>query len=115
MALFILPQDDSGSYASSCKLLGINQQGNYTARGLNNVAAYDKYLQLTGDIVTGDMALCRYFFGKLTSESKQSITITLEPIYTFGIDKYVTTCTPRKRARMERWEPSLDDYEREEI
>ena len=68
VALFVLPQDDTVSYDSPCKLIGINQQGNYTAHGLENRAAYDKYLHLTGDIVTGEMVLCRYGFGELTSE-----------------------------------------------
>ena len=79
VTLFVLPQDYSGSYDSSCKFIGVNRQGNYTAHDLENRAVYDKYLQLTEDIVPGDMVLCRDGFGELTSESKKSITIILEP------------------------------------
>ena len=65
------------------------------------------------------MLLCRDGFGSFTSESEQSITITLNPwkyerVYTFGKDKSGTACTPRKRARMEIWDPSLDYYKRED-
>ena len=42
VTLFVLPQDDSGSYASLCECLGVNRQVNYTARGLENKSAYDK-------------------------------------------------------------------------
>ena len=102
------------------KLLVVNRKGNYTAHGLENRAAYDKYLQRNGDIVPGEIVLCRDIIRKLTTESEQSITITIDPwkyerVYTFGEDESGTACTPRKRARMVRWEPSLDDYEREEI
>ena len=34
VVLFVLPQDDRGSYVSSWKFLGINQQGNYNGNGL---------------------------------------------------------------------------------
>ena len=63
VVLFVLQKDDSGSYAPSWTLLGVNRQGNYTARGLENRAAYDKHVQLTGDIVPGEMVPCRYGFG----------------------------------------------------
>ena len=107
VSLFVLSQDDDRSYALSCKFLGVNRQGNYTACGLDNISVYDKYLQITGDIVPGEIILCRNGFGELTSEYEQSITITLKPwkykmVYTFGNDKSGTACTARKRARMTR-------------
>ena len=48
VVLLVLPHDDNGSYASSWRFIGVNRQENYTARGLENITAYEKYLQLTG-------------------------------------------------------------------
>ena len=62
-ALFVLPPQ-SGMYKTSCRLLGINRSSNYTARALENRAAYDKFLELTGDIETNEMVVCRDGFGK---------------------------------------------------
>ena len=77
-ALFVLPPH-SGMYKTSCRLLGINRNSNYVARGLENRAACDKFLELTGDIETNEVVVCRDGFGKLVSESEDLLTISLEP------------------------------------
>ena len=66
------------------------------------------------------MVLCRYGFVEFTNEYKKSITITLDTwkykrVYTFVEEQSGTACTPLKIARMERWEPSLNEYERDDI
>ena len=76
-ALFVLPPH-SGMHQTLCGLLGVNHKSNYVARGLENRAAYNKFLELTGDIETNEMVVCRDGFGKLVSESEDLLTISLE-------------------------------------
>ena len=65
------------------------------------------------------MVVCRDGFGKLVSESEDSLTISLEPwqfekTYSAVLDTEGDMGTARGQARLARWEPSLDEYEREE-
>ena len=106
-------------YKTSCRLLGLNRKSNYVARGLENRAAYDKFIELTGDIETNEMVVCRDGFGKLVSESEDSLTISLEPwqfekTYSAVLDTEGEMGTARGQARLARWEPSLDEHQREE-
>ena len=117
-ALFVLPPN-IGMFKTSFGLLGLNHQSNYVARGLENRAAYDKFIELAGDIETNKMVVCRDGFGKLVSESEDSLTISLEPwqfekTYSAVLDTEGEMGTARGQARLARWEPSLDEYQREE-
>ena len=64
------------------------------------------------------MVVCGDGLGKLINKSEESMAICVEPwkykiVYTSS-DKNRNVCPPGHRARWARWEPSLDDYEREE-
>ena len=116
--IFVLPQD-SGMQHASMKLIGINPRASYAARGIENRAAYENFLKLSGDIALGEMVLCRAGFGKLISDTEDSLTVSLEPWkyekeYKSSTDEYGNLISPHEKANIARWEPSLDDYEREE-
>ena len=105
-------------YEASCNLLGINRQANYAARGLENRAAFEKFLKINGDIVPGEMVIFRAGFGTLLEEYEESITICLEPwkcekLYS-STDNDRILYPLRQKAKLEKWEPSLDNYERDE-
>ena len=91
-----------------CKLLGLNTQAKYMKCGLENRSEFDTFLKLTGVINPGEMVLCRDGCGELKEKTDQSMTICLEPW------KFDRVYTPPPKARMARWEPSLDEYERVE-
>ena len=116
-ALFILPQD-SGMYGASCSLLGINRQANYAVRGLENRAAFEKFLNINRGFVPGDMVICRAGSGTLLEKPEESIKIYLKPrkfekVYS-STDNDGIVYPPCQKERLARWEPSLDDYERDE-
>ena len=66
------------------------------------------------------MVVYRDGFGKLISESDESMTICLEPwkykkVYTPSTENEGNAIgSPRQRARLARWEPSLEEYVRKE-
>ena len=102
-----------------CWLPGINCKSNHTARGLENRAVYAKLLKLMGGIVTNEMVVCRDGFGKLVSESEDLLTISLElwqfeKTYTASLGTEGEMSTAHEHARLVWWEPSLDEYQREE-
>ena len=107
VALFVLPKD-TGMVVSSCKVLGLNHKAKYTKCGFTNRNAFEKFMKLNGNIEVAEMVVCRDGFGQLKEITASSTTICLEPW------QYERVYKPSSQSRMARWEPSLDEYGREE-
>ena len=110
VAAIFLPCKADKMHGTACGILGINKAASYTKHGMENRIAYDNFLKIKGDdIITGDKVLCRDGCGTLLAKDDNiSITISLEPW------EYHKTYNPIGKARMARWEPDLDAYDRVE-
>ena len=78
VAIVVLP-NVSGIQRASLDMLGINSNSNYVARGVENRKCYEHFLKLAGNLVTGEMVVCRDVFGNLISASEESVTICRNP------------------------------------
>ena len=119
VAMFVLP-NVSGMQRALVDMLGINSKSNYVAPGVENRKCYEYFLELTGDLVADEMVVCCDGFGKLISASEESVTSCLNPwkydrVYAPSFDSNGNAIgSAVDRAWMARWEPSLDEYNREE-
>ena len=101
----IVPQNLNNQFSSSrapCDVLGLNRQSKYVKEGRKNRKAYNKFLELDGDMNVGEMGVCREGYGILKEFNEESVTISLLPWECDVMYKPATT------ARMTRWEPPLD-------
>jgi len=89
-------------------VLNINRRAKYVVDGFDNRDEYNKFLELDGPIQVGEQVVCRGGNGTLVSMEGDSLTIELQPWGT------KVTYPLLKNARMRRFEPQLDSYERKD-
>ena len=106
VAAICLPRTEHKLMEPACNILGFNRCSSYVRIAMENRAAFDTFLSLSGDINVGEKVLCRAGIGKLVSITNTSCTVALEPW------NNEITYDPRSKARLSRWEPPLDEYER---
>lgn len=80
-SLFIPMSPSNVSKRKACNLLGLNRNTKYVKMGMENRLAFDKYLELEGDIAVGEMVQCRGGYGELKESNvhDDSIIISLHP------------------------------------
>eukprot|EP00984_Skeletonema_dohrnii_P017124 scaffold7728_cov75-Skeletonema_dohrnii-CCMP3373.AAC.2 len=89
-------------------VLNINRNAKYIVDGFENRKEYNKFLELDGPIQIGEHVVCRGGDGTLVSTEGDSLTIKLQPWGT------KVTYKSLKDARMRRFEPQLDNYNRKD-
>ena len=114
-----VPQDERNLHFASIHLLGVNSKSKHMARALENCKAYNRFLKLSGDIEPREMVIYRDGYGKSVRQDSDSIVICLEPwtakkVYVSTMNKDGIMQPHHQKARMARWEPSLNKYKREE-
>lgn len=109
LCAMLAPQPASKiSMRDFCDVLNINRNAKYVADGFDNRDEYNKFMELVGPIQVGEHVVCRGGDGKLLSMEGDSPTIELQPWGT------KVTYPSLKNARMRRFEPQLDSYNRKD-
>jgi len=101
-------EQSTASLRTCCGALGLNRQAKYAEEGLKNRKEHDAYVALKGsEIKAGDTVTCIDGYGVVKAISIDSITIELQP-WSFDV-----AYEPASKARVRRFEPQLDRYERQ--
>jgi hypothetical protein len=102
------PQDEASvSIRDFCSVLGINPKAKYVRAAFENRKEYNDYFALDGPIQINERVVCRGGDnGTLVAMESDSLTVILHPWDT------KVTYKSLKDARMRRYEPQLDLYDR---
>eukprot|EP00956_Cyclotella_meneghiniana_P035506 scaffold115518_cov23-Cyclotella_meneghiniana.AAC.1 len=108
VAAIFLPPKSAKLHLVSCNVLSLNPKSSYVKLGVENRNQFNEYLNSSGPLQVGERVVCRGGIGKLVQLSENSCVVEIEPWN--NELKYDAL----HKARLTRYVPILDEYEREE-